>query len=102
MTIDIRSEQGIRDVAVNGKTLPEATTGSPVSVRVVSFSPHGRTPIRVIVPADAGVELALVSYTRGLTGSPAERLQPRPPSLTTAVHEIPDAVIVGRTLQLPG
>ncbi|MDF3044167.1 MAG: hypothetical protein K0R30_395 [Ornithinibacter sp.] len=101
LTIDIGSEAGIRGVAVNGKILPEATTGAPVSVRVVAFSPQGGIPLTVVVPADADVELALASYTRGLEGSPDPQLQPRPTSLTTAVHEVPDAVLVTRVVQLP-
>ena len=102
LTIDVRSEDGIRDVAVNGKPIPAATSGAPSSVRVVAFSPRDDLPITVTVPGDAVIDLALVSYTRGLDRSPAEQLRPRPTNLTTAVHEVPDALIVSKVVHLPG
>jgi uncharacterized protein YdeI (YjbR/CyaY-like superfamily) len=102
LTTDIRSEEGILAVAVDGKPMPSATTGEPSSVRVVAFSPRDDLPVTVTVPGDAEVELAVVSYTRGLDRSPAEQLRPRPDNRTTAVHEVPDAVIVSRVVRLPG
>jgi hypothetical protein len=99
--VDARSGDGIRGVAVNGEDIPEATSRAPVSVRVVAFSPRGTVPLQVTVPAGADVELALASYTRGLDGAPVRQLQPRPQTLTTATHEVPDAVLVTQVIELP-
>ena len=101
VTVDARSDDGIRGVAVNGKDVPQATSGAPTSVRVAAFSPPGPIPLEVTVPAGAEVELALSSYTAGLDGAPFDQLQPRPDSLTTAVHEVPDAVLVTTLVELP-
>ena len=101
LTIDVRGTHGIRNITVNGKTVPQATTGAPASVRVVAFSPQGSIPITVGVPADADIQLALVSYRRGLDTSKSAQLHPRPGNLTTAVHEVPDAVIVTKLVPLP-
>jgi hypothetical protein len=100
LTIDLRSRDGIRDISVNGRTVHEAVSGAPGSVRVVAFSPHAHIPVAVTVPAGGDVELALTSYTRGLDSSPAGQLIPRPTTLTTAVHEVPDAVLVSTVTQL--
>ena len=102
LTIDARSGDGIRAIAVNGRDVPAAAAGAPASVRVVAFSPQGSIPVKVTVPAGADVELALGSYTLGLEGSPAADLRPRPTSLTTAVHELSDAVLVTTVTRLPG
>ena len=101
LTIDARSGEGVQAVAVDGRTVPQATTGAPLSVRIVAFSPRGTLPVEVTVPAGADLELALTSYTRGLGGSPAAPVTPRPTSLTTAVHEVPDAVLVSTVTRLP-
>ncbi len=101
LTVDVRSEQGIRGIAVNGKTVPEAVDGAPHSVRVAAFSPTGTIPVAVSVPAGADVEMAMGSYTLGLEGSPAPDLRPRPPTLTTGVHEIADSVLVTTVTRFP-
>ncbi len=54
------------------------------------------------MPTGADVELVLSSYTRGLDGSPVATLLPRPPDLTTGVHEVPDAVLVTSVVRLAG
>ena len=101
LTIDARSGEGVQAVAVDGRTVPQATTGAPLSVRIVAFSPRGTLPVEVTVPPGADLELALTSYTRGLGDSPAAPVTPRPTSLTTAVHEVPDAVLVSTVTRLP-
>jgi hypothetical protein len=37
----------------------------------------------------------------GFDGAPVGELEPRPDSLTTAVHEVPDAVLVTQVVRLP-
>jgi hypothetical protein len=102
LTIDVRSRDGVMAVAVNGKPVPEATRGAPKAVQVVAFSPRASVPVEVTVPTGADVELVLSSYTRGLDGAPAATLLPRPPDLTTGVHEVPDAVLVTSMVRLAG
>ncbi len=102
LTVDVRSRDGVTAIAVNGKPVPEATTGAPKAVQVVAFSPRASVPVEVTVPNGADVELVLSSYTRGLDGSPAATLLPRPPDLTTGVHEVPDAVLVTSVVRLAG
>ena len=102
LTIDVGSSAGVQDIALNGTDVPEATPGKPGSVRVVAFSPRGSLPLHVTVPPDADVELILGSYSRGFDGVPAGRIQPRPTSLTTAGHEVPDGVLVTTVVRLPG
>ena len=102
LTLDVRSGAGVSSITVNGAPVPEATSGDPASVRVVAYSPTGNIPVEVSVPTGADVEVAMASYTRGLDGTPAPGLQPRPPNLTTAVHEVPDAVLVTKIVRLPG
>lgn len=101
LTIDARSEDGIRGVAVNGKNVPQALTGAPASVRVVAFSPQRSIPVTISVPSGADVELGMASYTLGLESSPATDLQPRPAGLTTGVHELADSVLVTTVTRLP-
>ena len=102
LTIDVGSSAGVQEIALNGTDVPEATSGKPGSVRVVTFSPRGGLTLHVTVPADADVELALGSYSRGFDGVPAGPIQPRPTSLTTAGHEVPDGVLVTTAVRLPG
>lgn len=101
ITIDARSGDGIEAITVDGRRVSEASAGEPTSIRVVAFSPRESIPLRVTVPAGADVELALGSYTAGLETSPAQRLQRRPDSLTTGVHELPDSVLVTTLIRLP-
>lgn len=101
ITIDTKSGDGIAAITVNQQSVPQAAAGSPTSIRVVAFSPAGTIPLKVTVPAGATVELAMGAYTRGLERSPAGQLQPRPSSLTTAVHEVPDAILVTSVVRLP-
>jgi hypothetical protein len=101
LTLDVRSRDGISGIAVQGKGIPEATAGAPDSVRVVAFSPREKVALLVTVPAGADVELVLNGYTRGLDASTVGQLEPRPPTLTTAVHEVPDAVLVTTVVRLP-
>ncbi|KGN40579.1 M28 family peptidase [Knoellia aerolata] len=98
VTVDLRSAGGIRSVAVHGERLDEATSGSPSSVRVVAFSPGEDIPLRFTVPTGADVQLALAAYTTGFDGSPAVR--PRGTGHTTAVHEVPDGVLVTSVVDL--
>ena len=102
LTIEARSRDGIKAIAVNGKPVPAATTGEPTEVRVAAFSPVGGIPVTLSVPSGADVELALGCYTSGLTGAPVADLQPRPADLTTGVHELPDSVLVTTVVGLPG
>ena len=102
LTIDVGSGAGVQDIALNGTGVPEATAGKPGSVRVVAFSPRGSLTLHVTVPADADVELVLATYSRGFDGVPAGTIQPRPTTLTTAGHEVPDGVLVTTTVRLPG
>ncbi|MFK5647837.1 M20/M25/M40 family metallo-hydrolase [Ornithinimicrobium sp. LYQ121] len=101
LTMDAGSGAGIRGIAVNGQDVPEAVSGAPASVRVVAFSPAGSIPVAVSVPAGADVELAIGCYTLGLEGSPATDLQPRPPTLTTGVHEVTDSILITTVTRLP-
>jgi hypothetical protein len=101
ITIDARCGDGIASIAVNHRDVPSASAGAPASIRVVAFSPQGLIPLKVVVPAGASVNLAVGAYLRGLDSSPAAPLQPRPPTLTTAVHEVPDAVLITKVSPLP-
>jgi hypothetical protein len=101
LTLDVRSGAGVSSITVDGAAVPEATSGDPASVRVVAYSPTGNIKVEVSVPAGAAVELAVASYTRGLDRTPAPGPQARPPNLTTAVHEVPDAVLVTKVVRLP-
>ena len=102
LTVDVTSGAGVQGIAVNGKAMPDATAGTPRSVRVVAFSPTGSVPLTVTVPAGADVELALGTYTRGFDSIPGLTIKPRPASLTTAGHEVPDGLLVTSTARLPG
>ena len=101
LTVDVSSSDGITAIAVNDEPVPQATAGAPTAVQVVAFSPRASVPVTVTVAAGSGVDVTLSAYTRGLEGSPATRLLPRPPHLTTALHEVPDAVLVTTTVRLP-
>ena len=101
LTIDARSADGITGIAVNGKDIPQAVSGAPASVRVVSFGPQRSIPVTISVPAARDVELAMASYTLGLDGSPATGLRPRPAGLTTGVHELADSTLVTTVTRLP-
>ncbi|HRA04193.1 MAG TPA: hypothetical protein PK963_02295 [Arachnia sp.] len=101
LTIEARSPDGIRAIAVNGEQVPAATTGAPTAVRVAAFSPTSGVPITLLMPDGADVDLALGSYTSGLAGSPATNLRPRPDDLTTGVYELADSVLVTKVVRLP-
>ena len=86
LTIDVGSGAGVQAIALNGTDVPEATAGTPGSVRVVAFSPRGASPLHVTVPADADVELVLGSYAAASTASqrgPSSRDRPVSPPPAT-------------------